>query len=132
MNWHWLLEILEEAMPREDIVLANPFKTRIIAEAQIKTDKVDARILADLLRANLIAKVHICGKATRGAGARGQSYNIHPDTPKAVDGYPRDRCEAEFGVCRSDWQTKTIDFLLASLRELSRACRATRAGMCKL
>ena len=24
-----------------------------------------ARILADLLRANLIAKVHICGKATR-------------------------------------------------------------------
>ena len=46
-------------------MLANPFKTRIIAEAQIKTDKVDARILADLLRANLIAKVHICGKATR-------------------------------------------------------------------
>ena len=65
MNWHWLLEILEEAIPREDIVLANAFKTRIIAEAQIKTDKVDARILADLLRANLISKVHICGKATR-------------------------------------------------------------------
>ena len=42
---------LEEAMPREDIVLANAFKTRIIAEAQIKTDKVAARILADLLRA---------------------------------------------------------------------------------
>ncbi len=42
MNWHWLLEILEEAMPREDIVLANAFKTRIIAEAQIKIDKVDA------------------------------------------------------------------------------------------
>jgi transposase len=65
MNWHWLLEILEGAMPREDIVLANPFKTRIIAEAQIKTDKVDARILADLLRGNLIASVHLCGKATR-------------------------------------------------------------------
>lgn len=65
MNWQWLLEILEAAMPREDIVLANPWKTRIIAEAQIKTDKVDARILADLLRGNLIARVHICGKATR-------------------------------------------------------------------
>jgi hypothetical protein len=36
MNWHWLFEILEGAMPREDIVLANPFKSRIIAEAQIK------------------------------------------------------------------------------------------------
>jgi transposase len=65
MNWHWLLEILEEAMPREDIVLANAFKTRIIAEAQIKTDKVDARILADLLRGNLVSSVHLCGKATR-------------------------------------------------------------------
>ena len=65
MNWHWLLEILEEVMPREDIVLANPFKTGIRAEAQIKTDKVEARILGALLRANLIAKVQICGKATR-------------------------------------------------------------------
>jgi transposase len=65
MNWQWLLEILEEVMPREDIVLANPFKTRIIAEAQIKTDKVDARILADLLRGNLVSSVHLGGKATR-------------------------------------------------------------------
>ena len=31
-------------------VLANPYKTRIIAEAKIKSDKLDARILADLLR----------------------------------------------------------------------------------
>jgi len=38
----------------ERILLANPFKTRIIAEAQIKTDKVDARILADLLRGNRV------------------------------------------------------------------------------
>ena len=30
-------------------VLANPYKTRIIAEAKIKSDKLDARILADLL-----------------------------------------------------------------------------------
>jgi hypothetical protein len=37
MNWHWLFEVRETAMPAEDIVLANPFKTRIIAEAQVKT-----------------------------------------------------------------------------------------------
>ena len=55
MNWHWLFEILERDAPRR-IVLANPFKTRIIAEAQIKTDKVDARILADLLRGKLVPK----------------------------------------------------------------------------
>ena len=52
-------------MSAEDIVLANPFKTRIIAEAQVKTDKVDARILALLLRADMIWRVHIPCKATR-------------------------------------------------------------------
>ncbi len=41
MNWHWLFEILQRELSSERIVLANPFKTRIIAEAQIKTDKVD-------------------------------------------------------------------------------------------
>ena len=57
MNWHWLLEILERELPSERIVLANPFKTRIIAEAQIKTDKMDARILADLLRVRLVSRM---------------------------------------------------------------------------
>ena len=65
MNWHWLFEILEREVPSERIVLANPFKTRIIAEAQIKTDKVDARILADLLRGRLVSSVHIAGRETR-------------------------------------------------------------------
>lgn len=65
MNWHWLIEILEEEMESRCIVLANPYKTRIIAEAQIKTDKVDARILADLLRARLVSCVHIPNRRTR-------------------------------------------------------------------
>ena len=34
MNWHWLFEILERELSPDRIVLANPFKTRIIAEAQ--------------------------------------------------------------------------------------------------
>lgn len=65
MNWHWLFEVLESSMPAEDIVLANPYKTRIIAEAQVKTDKVDARILTQLLRADLVCKVHIASKPAR-------------------------------------------------------------------
>jgi transposase len=65
MNWHWLYELLEREMAGEDILLANPFKTRIIAEAQVKTDKVDAEILARLLRADLIASVHIPARPTR-------------------------------------------------------------------
>ena len=62
MNWHWLFEILERELSSERIVLANPFKTRLIAEVQIKTDKVDARILADLLRGKLVPSVHIVGR----------------------------------------------------------------------
>jgi transposase len=65
MNWHWLYELLEREVAAENIRLANPFKTRIIAEAQVKTDKVDAEILARLLRGDLIASVHIPAKATR-------------------------------------------------------------------
>ena len=65
MNWHWLYELLERSMKSEDIVLANPYKTRIIAEAQVKTDKVDAFILAQLLRADFIPAVHIPAKETR-------------------------------------------------------------------
>jgi transposase len=40
-------------------VLTNPKKTRLIAEAKIKTDKLDARILADLLRANLLSASYV-------------------------------------------------------------------------
>jgi len=40
-------------------VLTNPKKTRLIAEAKIKTDRLDARILADLLRANLLSASYI-------------------------------------------------------------------------
>jgi len=36
------------------VVLSNPSKTRLIAEARVKTDKVDARILARLLRADML------------------------------------------------------------------------------
>lgn len=52
-------------MSGNHITLANPFKTRIIAEAQVKTDKIDARILALLLRAGLVSSVHIPCKETR-------------------------------------------------------------------
>jgi transposase len=33
-----------------DTILANTFKTKIIAQSKIKSDKLDARILSDLLR----------------------------------------------------------------------------------
>ena len=46
----WLDELADE------VVLAHPSKVRAIAEARIKTDKIDSEILAHLLRADLIPK----------------------------------------------------------------------------
>lgn len=48
-----------------DIALANPLKTRAIAEARIKSDKIDSTILADLARADLVARCYVPDKATR-------------------------------------------------------------------
>ena len=42
-----------------DVVLSNPYKTRLIAEAKIKTDKVDARTLARLLRADMLSTCYV-------------------------------------------------------------------------
>jgi transposase len=65
MNWGWLHEILEDIAGIERIVMANPLHVRLIAAAQVKTDKVDARKLAQLLRAGLLPTSHIPDRATR-------------------------------------------------------------------
>lgn len=41
------------------MVLSHPSKTRIIAEAKIKTDKVDSKNLAKLLRADFLPQSYI-------------------------------------------------------------------------
>jgi len=48
-----------------DMILANPYKTRIIAEARIKSDKLDALILSDLLRTELIYQSYVPKKEDR-------------------------------------------------------------------
>src|SRR5207253_2132026 len=50
----------------EEVVLAHPYKTRLIADAQIKTDRLDAHALGTLLRGNLVARAHVPGRETRG------------------------------------------------------------------
>ncbi|MGD9534987.1 MAG: transposase [Candidatus Nitrosocosmicus sp.] len=48
-----------------DTILANPYKTKIIAEAKIKSDKLDARILSDLLRTDMIYESYVPAKEDR-------------------------------------------------------------------
>jgi transposase len=64
-NWGRIHDLLETIDGVEEVVLAHPYKTRVIAEAQVKTDKLDARALAKLLRADMIARAYIPAKSTR-------------------------------------------------------------------
>ncbi len=62
-NYEFFYETLEEMA--NEVHLANPYKTRLIAEEEVKTDKVDANTLADLLRGNLLPCSYIPGKEIR-------------------------------------------------------------------
>lgn len=56
-NWHFLANWLQAKVVK--LVLANPFKVKAIAEAQIKNDRIDAKTLAQLLRVNMIPECYI-------------------------------------------------------------------------
>ena len=62
-SWYWLHDLLKAH--DFDMVISNPLKTKTIASAKIKNDKVDSHMLAQLLRADLIATVHVCSLKTR-------------------------------------------------------------------
>jgi transposase len=55
----WLRLYLSLEEEGVEVLLANPKKTKAIAEARLKNDKVDANTLADLLRAGLVAPCYV-------------------------------------------------------------------------
>jgi transposase len=62
-TWYWLYDLLTaHAIP---VVVSNPVKTKAIASARIKNDKLDSHMLAQLLRADLLATVHVSSLQTR-------------------------------------------------------------------
>jgi transposase len=62
-NTHAIARLLEQHVGR--VVVSNPQKTRAIAEAKVKTDKVDAQVLAQLLAAGFLPSVWIADDATQ-------------------------------------------------------------------
>lgn len=61
-NTHAIAKLLEGRVAR--VVVSNPQKTRAIAEAKVKTDKVDAAVLAQLLAADYLPAVWLADDAT--------------------------------------------------------------------
>jgi transposase len=62
-NWYYFLNVLEGL--GLELHLVHPQKTKAIASARIKHDKLDSRILAQLLRAGFIAEAWIAPPGVR-------------------------------------------------------------------
>ena len=62
-NWYWLYDLL--TTQNFPVVVSNPVKTKAIASARIKNDKLDSHMLAQLLRVDFLATVHVSSLKTR-------------------------------------------------------------------
>jgi transposase len=62
-NWYWLYELLEDQ--GVTVKLADARKVRLIAESQLKNDKVDPRSLAQLERTGFLPEAYIPPRAIR-------------------------------------------------------------------
>ncbi len=62
-NWYWLVDCLQDL--GLEVKLVHAKKARIIAESTIKTDKIDARVLAHLDRCDFLPQAFIADKETR-------------------------------------------------------------------
>jgi len=133
-NWGLIYDWLEEIL--DDVALAHPLKVRAIAEARIKTDKISADILCDLLRSNLLPEAYVPSKETREAKStlRQRMFFVRVQTMvknriyDILDRHPEIACQAPdvsdlFGASGMAWLRQTVlpgqdNRLLASELEL--------------
>jgi transposase len=62
-GWEWLAELLEAE--GHELHLSHPLRTKAIAAARVKTDAVDARTLAHLLRTDLLPEAYVAPRELR-------------------------------------------------------------------
>ena len=62
--WYWLYDLLIEN--GFEVVISNPLKTKAIASAKIKNDKLDSHMLMQLFRPGLISTIHMSSLETHG------------------------------------------------------------------
>jgi transposase len=62
-GWEWLADVLQDA--GYELHLAHPLRTKAIASARVKTDAVDAKTLAHLLRTDLLPEAYIASRELR-------------------------------------------------------------------
>jgi transposase len=63
IGWMWLADLLEDL--GIEVHLAHMQGVRLIAESRRKTDRIDARVLADLLRTNFLPEAYLAPPSVR-------------------------------------------------------------------
>ena len=63
-QWYYYADLIENL--GVDVHLAHPMEVKAIAHAHIKTDKIDAGVLADLLRTNFLPEAYFAPAEVRG------------------------------------------------------------------
>src|SRR6266566_1878360 len=62
-GWEWLADLLDRE--GHELHLSHPLRTKAIAAARVKTDAVDARTLAHLLRTDLLPEAYVAPRELR-------------------------------------------------------------------
>jgi hypothetical protein len=62
-QWYYYADLIQNL--GIDARITNPAKVKAIASARIKTDKIDANVLCDLLRANLLPEAYFASPKVR-------------------------------------------------------------------
>jgi hypothetical protein len=96
----------------QEVVVSNPLRTKAIAQAKIKTDKVDAKVLAQLLRADFLPSGE--------GGFEGVELGLFVAT------------DEDFGGGESGGGGGGGGGALAFIRRLAFACRAVRFSLLPL
>ena len=60
--WYSTYRFLTDDLGYKNVILSNPYLTKAIAASHKKTDKIDAKILADLLRGGYIPACYVPNK----------------------------------------------------------------------
>jgi transposase len=82
-GWEWLADLLQEA--GYEVHLAHPLRTQAIAAARVKTDAVDAKTLAHLLRTGLLPEAYIAARTARPARAAAPPRSADPDAHRGQE-----------------------------------------------
>jgi transposase len=88
-GWGWFADLLAElGVPAH---MAHPLKTKAVSSARVKNDAVDAKMLAHLLRADLLPEGWIAAAGARGSAPGPDAFSSGP-CPRQASG--PDSCRA--------------------------------------